>query len=161
MTNHVGTQNTGMSTPPTAKPGLYYGWYIVATAIFIAFATTGARNAFGIFVIPMSDDFGWNRGTISLAASLGFLVNGLTQPFFGGIFDKVGGRKVILISMVIVGVATVALSLTFHILFLVFMFGFVSSAALSGSTLTNTGALLARCWSGRNRSGPPRPRSRT
>jgi len=154
MTNHVDTQNTGMSSPSSAKPGLYYGWYIVATAIFIAFATTGARNAFGIFVIPMSDDFGWNRGTISLAASMGFLVNGLTQPFFGGIFDKVGGRKVILVSMVVVGAATVALSLTFHILFLVFMFGFVASAALSGSSLTNTGALLAR-WFRRRRAATP------
>jgi MFS family permease len=130
---------------------MYYGWYIVATALFIAFATTGARNAFGIFVIPMSDAFGWNRGTISLAASIGFLVNGLTQPFFGGIFDRQGGRKVILVSLVIVGLATVALSLTFHILFLVFMFGFVSSSALSGASLTNTGALLAR-WFRRKRA---------
>jgi MFS family permease len=140
-----------MNKTTTAKAPLYYGWYIVATTLFIAFATTGARNAFGVFVIPMSDDFGWSRGTISLAASIGFLVNGLTQPFLGGIFDRVGGRKVILVSMVVVGIATVALSLTFHILFLVFMFGFVASSALSGASLTNTSALLAR-WFRRKRA---------
>ena len=140
-----------MSKAITSKPPLYYGWYIVATCIFLAFITVGARNSFGIFVIPMSEHFGWNRGTISIAASLGFLVNGLSQPFLGRIFDRVGGRQVILISLAIVGLATIALSLTFHILFIIFMFGFISATAISGTSLTNTGALLAK-WFHRKRA---------
>jgi len=130
---------------------MYYGWYIVATCVFIAFLTNGARNAFGIFVLPLEHDFGWNRGAISVAASLGFLVNGLAQPFLGRIFDRMGGRKVILSSLILFGIATALLSLTFHYLFLVFMFGLVSAAAMSGSSLTNTGALLTR-WFRRKRA---------
>ncbi len=67
-------------TSPKA-PRVYYGWYIVATFMFIALITTGARNAFGIFVIPMSEEFGWSRGSISFAAALGALLNGVVQPF--------------------------------------------------------------------------------
>jgi len=140
-----------MSKTTTSKPPLYYGWYVVATCTFIAFVTVGARNSFGIFVIPMSEHFDWNRGTISVAASLGFLVNGLSQPFMGRIFDRVGGRQVILISLAIVGLVTIALSLTFHILFIIFVFGFVSATAISGTSLTNTGALLAK-WFRRKRA---------
>ena len=125
------------------KP-IFYGWYIVATCIFVAFVTNGARNSFGIFVLPMSEDFEWSRGTISFAAALGFLVNGLTQPFMGRLLDRFGGRKVIISSLALFGVATVALSLTFHYLVLIFLFGFVSSIALSGMSLNNTGTLLSR-----------------
>ena len=134
-----------------APTRIYYGWYMVGTFFFIAMLTTGARNAFGVFVIPMSDEFGWSRGTISLAAALGALVNGLTQPFLGRIFDATGGRTVILTSLVIVGLVTILLSLTFNILFLVFMFGFVLSTAMSGTSINNTGAMLAR-WFHRRRA---------
>ena len=134
----------------TATPGIYFGWYVVATSMFIAFATVGARNAMGIFVIPMSDDFGWSRGTISLVGALGFLVNGVTQPFYGRWFDR-RGTGVIVSHLVIAAVATMLLSLTFDILFLVFVFGVVTSMAMSGASLTNTSALLAR-WFQRRRA---------
>ncbi len=129
---------------PRQRKPIFYGWYIVATCIFVAFVTNGARNSFSIFVLPMSEDFEWSRGTISFAAALGFLVNGLTQPFMGRLLDRFGGRKVIISSLILFGLATVALSLTFHYLFFVFMFGFVSSVALSGMSLNNTGSLLSR-----------------
>lgn len=138
-------------TEPAPRKGIYFGWYIVATFMFIALVTTGARNAFGIFVIPMSDEFGWNRGTISLAAALGSLVNGGLQPFVGRIFDATGGRKVILAGLIGAGVITVLLSLTFHILFLVFMFGIAGSFAASGVSVSNTSAMLAR-WFRRRRA---------
>ena len=135
----------------TGSPGLYYGWYVVAAVTFIVFVTVGARNAFGVFVIPMSDEFGWSRFTISMAAATGVLLNGLSQPFMGRVFDRTGGRKLILITLITLGLATILLSLTFHILFLVFMFGFVAAMASSGPSLTNTTALLAR-WFRRKRA---------
>ncbi len=142
-----------MSTvsPVKERKPVFYGWYIVATCIFVAFVTNGARNSFGIFVLPMSEEFEWSRGTISFAAALGFLVNGLTQPFMGRLLDRFGGRKVIVSSIAIFGLATVALSLTFHLLYLIFIFGFVSSVALSGMSLNNTGTLLSR-WFRRKRA---------
>jgi len=57
--------------------------------------TVGGRSAFGVFVVPMSEEFGWSRSTISLAAALGFLVNGLSQPFVGRLFDTLGGMPLI------------------------------------------------------------------
>ena len=103
-----------MTNNVTAKPPLYYGWYIVAAAFFIGLVITGSRSTFGVFVIPLSEEFGWTRGTISLAAGLGALVGGLTQPFMGNLFDRLGARKVIVTSLIVVGLATVSLSLTFH-----------------------------------------------
>ena len=98
----------------------------------------------------MSEEFGWSRTAISLAGGLGVLVNGVTQPFLGMLFDR-KGRVSIVVSLVVVALATMALSLTFHIIFLAFMFGIVASTALSGASLTNTGALLSR-WFRRRRA---------
>ena len=130
---------------------MYYGWYVLATTMFVAFVTTGARSSFGIFVIPMEEEFGWSRTTISLAAATGFLVNGITQPFAGQLFDRFDGRKVILSGLVITGLATAALSLTFNFFFLMFVFGFVLSAAISGASGTNILALLSK-WFRRRRA---------
>lgn len=138
------------NTQKTKKP-IYYGWYVCAATIFIGFVAIGARNSFGVFVVPMSDEFGWNRFTISAAAALGVLVNGVSQPFFGQIFDRTGGRKMVLISLVVLGSATAMLALTFHILFLAFMFGIVASMAQSGPALSNTAALMSR-WFKRKRA---------
>jgi hypothetical protein len=41
----------------------------VTTTFLMALVTAGSRNAFGVFVIPMSKEFGWNRSTISLVAA--------------------------------------------------------------------------------------------
>ena len=67
----------------TAHTGIYYGWVITATTCVMAFLAMGGGGGFGVFVLPMSAEFGWQRGTISLAASLGALVSGLSQPFVG------------------------------------------------------------------------------
>jgi MFS family permease len=139
-----------MTTNTTQSRGHYQGWYVVAACLFIALTTVGARQAFGVFVKPMSDDLGWDRTTISLAVALGVLVNGLTQPFMGYLFDRMGAR-VITASLIVVGLATASLAFTFHILFLAFMFGVVASTALSGAGLTNTAALLSK-WFRNKRS---------
>ena len=135
---------------PRQRQVIFYGWYVVATAMFIAAVTTGARNGFGVFVVPMSDDFEWSRTAISIAAGTGWLMNGITQPLVGHLFDKFNSRKVILISLLVAGLATASLSLTgvfgdaFALYFLIFLFSFVLSSAMSGASIGTLMPLLAR-----------------
>jgi len=140
-----------MSSTEKAKAPLYFGWYVCAATVFIAFVTTGARSSFGIFIIPLEEEFGWSRFMLSSAVGTGFLVNGLTQPFVGRLFDQFSGRTVIMVGLIIAGLATASLSLTFNYLFLFFVFGILLSTAMSGASVTNTMALLAK-WFHRRRS---------
>ena len=125
------------------KQPLFFGWYVLAAIFFIDLVVTGTRNSFSIFVLPMIDEFGWTRFTISLVAALGAIVGGVTQPFIGYIFDRVAGRTVILAGLVIVGLSIIALSFTFNILFLMFMIGVVFSTA-SGSARVSRGRCFSR-----------------
>ena len=133
------------------KPGIYYGWYIVFTTMFLALVTTGARSSFGIFIIPLEDEFGWSRFTLSIIVGTGFLVNGLTQPIVGHYFDRFDGRKIILAGLLVMGVATALLSQTNSFWFMFIIFGFVISIGMSGSSITNTMALLGN-WFRRKRA---------
>jgi len=135
----------------TPRPRMYYGWCIVATTFCMALISMGARSGFGVFVLPMSEEFGWNRSTISLAASIGALVSGLSQPFLGRLYDRLGGRQLILASLVVSGVGTMLLALTTNIMGLILLFGGVLSIAMGGSSLTTTSALLAK-WFHRQRA---------
>ena len=109
----------------------------------MALVSMGARSGFGVFVLPMRAECGWHRGTISLAAAIGALVSSLSQPFVGRLYDRLGGRQLILVSLVVSGVCTMLLALTTHILVLIVLFGSVLSIAMGGIFLTTTAALLA------------------
>ena len=134
----------------STRKGVFYGWFILAAVFFVLFMSTGVRNSFGVFVIPLSNDFEWSRSTVSLAIAVGWLVNGVTQPFVGRLYDRFGARKVITISLVVLGVSTMLLSQTNSIWFLVVVYGLVMSVAGGGTSLVTVHALLAR-WFFRRR----------
>lgn len=127
-----------------ARRGVFFGWYVCAAAVFIGFAAVGARNGFGAFVVPMSDEFGWSRLQISFAFALGILLNGVIQPFMGQVLDRTGGRKLVLFSTLGLGLVTSTLFFTMNFPFFIVVFGILASLCQSGLSLTNTSALLSR-----------------
>ena len=139
-----------MAVNNPARSGMFYGWFVVATCMFIAFLTMGTRNAFGAFVVPMEAEFEWNRTVVSWAAALGALLNGVSQPFMGYLFDRVGVRIVVMAGIVVVGVSTLLMAATGSIWYLIGMFGVVAAVGQSGTSLTNTGAMLSK-WFRRRR----------
>ncbi len=144
-----GRTTSGPRAAETRKP-LYYGWIVVAVCFFIVVISAGSRTSFGAFFNPMREDFGWSYGLTSLAISSGMLVGGFFGPLGGYLLDKLGGRTVILWSIVIMGASTVLLSLTPNILFLILMFGIVTSIGTTGAGTSTGLALLAR-WFRRRR----------
>ncbi|MFB3092243.1 MAG: MFS transporter, partial [Dehalococcoidia bacterium] len=143
-------KTSGPRAAETREP-LYYGWIVLAVCFFIVVISAGARTSFGAFFNPMREDFGWSYGLTSLAISIGMLVGGIFGPFVGYLLDKLGGRTVILWGIVIMGASTVLLSLTPNILFLILMFGIVTSIGTTGAGTSTAIALLAR-WFRRRRT---------
>ena len=139
-----------MAVNNPARPGIFYGWFVVATCMFIAFLTMGARNSFGAFVVPMEAEFEWNRTVVSWAAALGALLNGVTQPFMGYLFDRIGVRIVVITGIVVVGVSTLMMAATGSIWYMIAMFGVIAAIGQSGSSMTNTAAMLSK-WFRRRR----------
>ncbi|MGB0900359.1 MFS transporter [Halocynthiibacter sp.] len=66
--------------------------------ILLSFAV---RASFGVFQIPIADEFGWARAEFSLAIAIQNLAWGIGQPIFGAIAEKIGDRKAILMGALI------------------------------------------------------------
>lgn len=61
-----------------------------------------ARNAFAVFLKPIESEFGVERATVALAASIGIVVGALAQPMVGRLLDRLGPRVVVATTCVLV-----------------------------------------------------------
>ncbi|MCH9010322.1 MAG: MFS transporter [Chloroflexi bacterium] len=132
------------------RKGIFYGWFILAAGFFALFVSTGARSSFGVFIIPMTEDFGWSRSSISAAIAVGWLINGISQPFLGRLYDRMGGRKIISISLVVLGSAIMLMSQIQSLWQLIVIYGFIASIASSGVSMVTIHGVLSK-WFRRKR----------
>ncbi len=130
--------------------GVFYGWYIVAAMFFVTFMGVGTRQGFGVFVKAWEDDFGTSVGLISVAAGVGWAVNGMLQPVFGLLTDKYGGRRVLIISLTALGLSTIAVGFAPNVYFLIGIYGFILSATSGGVFPTPMSSVVSR-WFQRKR----------
>ena len=79
---------------------LHYGWLIVIVTFVTLITTAGFRATPGVLIVPLQHEFGWSRGTISLAVSLGLLLYGLAAPFSAALMERFGVRRVMLVALV-------------------------------------------------------------
>ncbi|WP_294222492.1 MFS transporter [uncultured Shimia sp.] len=75
---------------PLMTPVLMVGCII----ILVSFAI---RASFGVFQIPIAEEFGWLRSEFSLAIAIQNLAWGIGQPIFGAIAEKIGDQKAIIL----------------------------------------------------------------
>jgi len=59
----------------------------------------GIRASYGVFQIPIADQFAWARTEFSMAIAIQNLAWGVGQRIFGAIAEKIGDRKAILIGI--------------------------------------------------------------
>ena len=128
----------------TASKDIYYGWLIVAASFSITVIGGGINSSLGVFALPMSDEFGWSRALISSAVAIGILCSGLSQAFCGYLHDLIGGRKLIIVGILLVGIATILLSMTFNYLYFLILFGIVRSTLMSSISITTIAVLVAK-----------------
>jgi len=58
----------------------------------------GVRQGFGLFLPPMTQEYGWGRETFAFAMALSNLLWGAFQPFFGAVADRHGTARVVVLS---------------------------------------------------------------
>jgi MFS family permease len=74
---------------------------VLIVGCFIILVSFGIRSAFGVFQIPIADEFGWLRAEYSLALAIQNLAWGIGQPLFGALAEKIGDRKSIVLGALV------------------------------------------------------------
>lgn len=129
---------------------MYYGWAVVACSGLVYALIMGTTfSAFGLFVIPVSQDLKLSRAEMNTALILLNIGSAAMAPFIGRMLDKVPARRVMIVSALLFGfsfaVLSVSTSLWLNAAVLVFA---LSAAVQGGGTLTVT-VLLARWFTAR------------
>ncbi|QUJ76424.1 MFS transporter [Sulfitobacter albidus] len=83
-----------MEKSPLFSPVLIVGCVIIVVSFAI-------RASFGVFQIPIAEEYGWLRTEFSLAIAIQNLAWGIGQPIFGALAEKIGDRKAIIAGAVI------------------------------------------------------------
>lgn len=85
---------------------------VIIAGCVISMIGFGLRADFGLFTKPISDELGWGREIYSLAIALQNLIWGAFQPIAGGIADRFGTARVLVLGTVIyiVGMLLIPLS---------------------------------------------------
>lgn len=130
-----------------AERKVFYGWYVVAaSALGICFGQIGsAIYVFSAFTLPLSDEFGWTRGAISLGTTLTHATTLVATPVLGILIDRKGVRYPILVSTLLFG----GILILFHFLtrdILLFYAGMVLLTALGCGTSSVTYVRLIVSW---------------
>ena len=70
---------------------------ILIAGCLIIMLSFAVRASFGVFQIPIAEEFGWLRAEFSMAIAIQNLCWGIGQPIFGAIAEKLTDRKAIII----------------------------------------------------------------
>ena len=73
---------------------IHYAWVVAAVTFFALLGSAGFRATPGVLIVPLQNEFGWNRAVISLAVSINLILFGLTGPFAAALMDRFGIRAV-------------------------------------------------------------------
>ncbi|MCI0994010.1 MFS transporter [Pseudomonas corrugata] len=111
------------------------GWVLVGSALILALSL-GVRHGFGLFLAPMSAEFGWGREVFAFAIALQNLIWGLAQPFTGALADRFGAAKVVLIGGVLYTLGLVFMGLADSAWSLSLSAGLLIGLGLSGTSFS-------------------------
>lgn len=110
-------------------------WVLLGSALILALSL-GVRHGFGLFLPPMSAQFGWGREVFAFAIALQNLIWGLAQPFTGALADRFGAAKVVMIGGVLYAVGLVFMGLSDSLLSLSVSAGLLIGIGLSGTSFS-------------------------
>ena len=103
----------------------YYGWIIVLGAFLCSFVygTMGGWG-FSVYMTPMSTEMGWSRTALVFGLTLSSISSAFLGPKFGVLVDKYGPSKLILVTALTGGFASLLMSRVqelwqFYVLFVI------------------------------------------
>ena len=126
-------------------------WVLLGSALILALSL-GVRHGFGLFLPPMSAQFGWGREVFAFAIALQNLIWGLAQPFTGALADRFGAAKVVIVGGVLYAVGLLLMGLADSPLSLSLSAGLLIGIGLSGTSFSVILGVVGRALPAEKRS---------
>jgi MFS family permease len=112
----------------------------------------GIRHGLGLFLLPMSTEFGWNREAFSFALAIQNLLWGLSQPFAGMIADRYGAIKALVFGAAFYAAGLALMTASSSPTMFSLSAGVLIGLALSGCTFSVISGVIGRNFPENKRS---------
>ncbi|WP_271195156.1 MFS transporter [Pseudomonas turukhanskensis] len=126
-------------------------WVLIGAALILALSM-GIRHGFGLFLPPMSAEFGWGRETFAFAIALQNLLWGLSQPFAGALADRYGAARVMVVGGILYALGLVLMASADSLWSLSLSAGLLIGLGLSGTTFSVVLGVVGRAVPAEKRS---------
>lgn len=139
------TSSTPNTDPQPAEEnsarGIYRGWYIIGVSALSIGAILGTvQFAFGFFIQPLEEEFGWSRTQVNVSLSIG-VVTSFLSPVVGSLMDRLGARWTMATSILLVAIAFLLRSIMTE-LWQFYLFSAIMFAGTPGATMMPAGRLV-------------------
>ena len=124
---------------------VHYAWVVAAVTFLVLLAAVGIRATPSVLIVPLEQDFGWSRGTISFAISLNIVLYGLVGPFAGAVMQQLGIRRTVLLALTLISGSVAASTLMTAPWQLVLSWGLAVGLG-TGVTALVLGATIVNRW---------------
>ncbi|OUL31170.1 MFS transporter [Nostoc sp. RF31YmG] len=128
-----------------ARRSLHYGWLVAGLTFLALLVAAGIRSAPGVLIVPLEQEFGWSRATISLAISLNLVLYGLIGPFAAAVMERIGIRRTMVFALAFIALGvglTTFMSASWQ---LVLLWGIIVGSG-SGVIALVLGAVVVNRW---------------
>ena len=128
---------------------IHPAWLVLSAVALAMMTASGVRTAFGVYVKPMEAEFGWSRAALSEVAALSLLLLGAASPLAGRLADRWGPRRVIALSIVLLGVGTIGTAFVRELWHVYMTAGILMALGSGGAGLTTGSTVIARWFEAR------------
>ncbi|ADJ62670.1 MFS transporter [Herbaspirillum seropedicae] len=126
-------------------PRFHYAWVVVGVIFLVLLCSAGIRATPSVMILPLEQEFGWNRSTISVVISVNIALYGLIGPFSAAAMQRFGIRRVVLAALVLLASGT-ALSTLMHMPWHMLLSWGLLVGAGTGVAANTLGATIVSRW---------------
>jgi sugar phosphate permease len=124
---------------------LHYAWTVAAVTFVVLLVAAGIRSTPGVLLVPLEEEFGWSRASISAAVAVNLVLYGLIGPFAAAVINRFGVRRTLATALVALATGVGLTAIMRERWQLVLLWGLVVGTG-TGFTAIVLGATLVNRW---------------
>ena len=121
-------------------------WFILAGG-FLAFTISASlMHAYSVFLLAFIAEFRWSRGESSIAYSVGQVVGGVSSPLVGGMVDRFGTRRMVLLGGCLLALGLLGSAFATSLWQIVLLYGVVMTLGANCISMVVFAPLISRLF---------------